>query len=296
MERLIQLQVRTALEEDAVSQDHSSHLLDQAQQAHAELICRECAVFCGTAWAESVYQILDRDRNTHTKLSWHTKDGDAVDAGDTVLTLHGNAATVLSGERVALNFLQMLSGIATQCRAYRHMLDGSAAHLFATRKTLPGLRLAQKYAVRIGGGHNHRNSLSDAILLKENHLHAFGNNIPLAVSKARAQHPDMQLIVEVENLEQLQILLRTDADVALLDNFSIQDMRQAVRMTKGKLLLEASGNIDIDNIRKVANTGVNRISVGALTKNVRAIDFSMRFRSQRDIKNPATTGQNHSTD
>lgn len=275
----IERQVAQALEEDHCYRDPSSALVDPQQQADAQLVCKDGhAILCGVDWVERVYAALDHEKQTRTRMSWQIAEGQPMTRGEVVLRLQGSAGTLLSGERVALNFLQLLSGIATECRAYRELLGDRPVELLDTRKTLPNLRLAQRYAVRVGGGNNHRNTLSEAFMLKENHLCALGGDIASAVQRARALDPQLPLIVEVENLSQLKQLMETDADIALLDNFQISELCEAVRINRGKLLLEASGEIDKSNIRAVADTGVQRISVGALSKNLRAINFSMRFR------------------
>ena len=279
LRELARAQARAALEEDSAFNDPSAQLLGSGAMSRAQLWCREEAILCGKSWVDAVYEVLDAHHGARTTLSWNMQDGDTVRPNDAVLQLCGEANILLSGERVALNFLQLLSGIATQCAHYRQLLGNRPVMLLDTRKTLPGLRSAQKYAVRMGGGVNHRASLCDAFMLKENHLHALDEDIPTAIAKARARDPSLTLIVEVENLHQLDLATRAGADIALLDNFSLTDIRKATRAYKNKILLEASGNITQHNICDIADTGVDRISVGALTKNVSAIDFSMRFDS-----------------
>jgi nicotinate-nucleotide pyrophosphorylase (carboxylating) len=270
-------QVFSALEEDGVFADPSSALLPKGATAYAKLLCRENAVLCGQPWVDAVYSALDAHRGTHTELEWQISDGAHIQADQIVLKLRGDAGTLLSGERVALNFLQLLSGVASGCAQYCQLLGTRKVKLLDTRKTLPGMRIAQRYAVRIGGGMNHRTCLREAFMLKENHLKVLGDDIPAAVTKAREYNPSLTLIVEVETLDQLKMAITAGVDIALLDNFSLEDMRQAVHICKGQVALEASGNIGLQSIVGVADTGVDRISVGGLTKHVRAIDFSMRF-------------------
>lgn len=279
----IEKQVSEALQEDEAMRDPSSAVIAQHTDVSAHITCKdEQTVICGVDWVTQVYAALDSARKTQTQLKWHAGDGERLAKDEVVLSAHGDAATLLCGERVALNFLQLLSGIATESRAYRDLLGERPVALLDTRKTLPNLRIAQKYAVRVGGGDNHRGTLAEAFMFKENHLHALGDNIGSAVAAARKQNPKLPLIVEVETLEQLKELLATDADIALLDNFNLEQLREAVQINQRKLLLEASGEINKDNVCAVADTGVDRISVGALTKNVCASNFSMRF-AQRDL-------------
>jgi nicotinate-nucleotide pyrophosphorylase (carboxylating) len=267
--------VRTALREDIGSGDLTAALIPEAQQAVATVITREAAVLCGRAWVDAVFAEL----GPAVSIDWYCRDGDAVAPGQQLCTLRGPARTILTGERTALNFLQTLSAVATTTRRYVEAVTGTRATILDTRKTIPGLRLAQKYAVRVGGGSNHRIGLYDGILIKENHIVAAGGITP-AVHRARDQGATVLLEVEVETLAQAEEALRAGADRLLLDNFSTALMREAVALRDQlapRTGLEASGGIDLQSIRAVAETGIDFISVGDLTKNVRAIDLSMRF-------------------
>jgi nicotinate-nucleotide pyrophosphorylase (carboxylating) len=267
--------VRTALSEDVGSGDLTAALIPEAQQAVATVITREAAVLCGRAWVDAVFAEL----GPAVSIDWYCRDGDAVAPGQQLCTLRGPARTILTGERTALNFLQTLSAVATTTRRYVEAVTGTRATILDTRKTIPGLRLAQKYAVRVGGGSNHRIGLYDGILIKENHIVAAGGITP-AVHRARDQGATVLLEVEVETLAQAEEALRAGADRLLLDNFSTALMREAVALRDQlapRTGLEASGGIDLKSIRAVAETGIDFISVGDLTKNVRAIDLSMRF-------------------
>jgi nicotinate-nucleotide pyrophosphorylase (carboxylating) len=264
--------VKKSLAEDLGSGDITALLIEEETLLSAALVCREAAILCGIKWFEQAFQQLDRDIN----LTWLAHDGDRLQPGQTVCTLTGNARAILGAERTAINFLQTLSATATVTAQYQQLISSADCKILDTRKTIPGLRQAQKYAVRCGGGMNHRIGLFDAFLLKENHLAAAGT-IASAVSKARVLKPDALLEVEVEDLDQLQQALDAGVDRVLLDNFSIALLQQAVAITNGQLELEASGNITLQNILQIAQTGVNFISIGALTKDVRAIDFSLRF-------------------
>jgi nicotinate-nucleotide pyrophosphorylase (carboxylating) len=262
-----------ALDEDVGSGDLTAALVPQNAQAHAQVITREAAVLCGTDWFDAVFAQLDPT----VRVTWTAQDGDPVLADQLLCTVDGPARSVLTGERAALNFLQTLSGTATLARRYADAIGGTGCRVLDTRKTVPGLRTAQKYAVRCGGGHNHRMGLYDGILIKENHIAAAGS-IAAAVGTARAHASTVPVEVEVENLIQLEEALAAGADIVLLDNFTPDLLRQAVSITAGRAKLEASGGITLDNIRAMAETGVDYISVGALTKDVRAVDLSMRFR------------------
>ena len=262
--------VRTALREDLGSGDRTAMLVPATAMAVATVITRESAVLCGTAWFDEVYRQLD----PAITITWLARDGIQITPRMTVCRLQGRARALLSGERTALNFLQTLSSTATVTREYVDLLSGYSTRLLDTRKTIPGLRSAQKYAVLCGGGHNHRTGLFDAILIKENHILAAGN-IGAAVVQAKSQGIPVE--VEVENLTQLEEALTAGADSLLLDNFELATLRQAVALNAGRARLEASGNVNKDNLRDIAATGVDFISSGALTKHVRAIDFSMRF-------------------
>lgn len=269
---LIESQVRAALDEDVGAGDLTAALLPADQHARAELITRESAVLCGAPWFEAVFRALDPE----IRIQWDVSDGEQVTPGQRLCVLDGPACALLTGERTAMNYLQTLSGTATLTRRYAEAVAGLPVRVLDTRKTLPGLRLQQKYAVRCGGGHNHRIGLFDAILIKENHILAAGS-IPAALEAARALHPGVPVEIEVESLDELEIALDAGAPIVLLDNFALDDLRRAVAVTAGRAQLEASGGISLETIRAVAETGVDRISVGALTKDVCAVDLSMRF-------------------
>jgi len=272
MEWSIASQVSQALEEDIGSGDISAELIDPAARLDTELLLREDAVLCGTAWFDEVCRQCDAS----IRVRWQAKDGDRVAADTVVCHVSGPARGLLTAERSALNFLQTLSGTATATRTYVDRIRHSHCKILDTRKTIPQLRLAQKYAVRCGGGMNHRIGLYDAYLIKENHLAACGG-IASAIIRGRALNPDKLLEVEVETLPQLQQAIDAAADRALLDNFSIKQLMQAVELNRGRIELEASGNISDTNLVAVADTGVDYISIGALTKHLRAIDFSLRY-------------------
>ncbi len=268
----IQDTVATALAEDLGAGDITAELVPARASAGARVISREPAVVCGTAWFDEVFRQVD----PRVEILWQVRDGEAVTPGQTLCTLLGPARALLSGERTALNFLQMLSGTATQARRYADAVAGTGAAVLDTRKTIPGLRQAQKYAVRCGGCKNHRLGLFDAILIKENHILAAGS-IGRAVSTARANHPGVLLEVEVENVEELREALEARPDIVMLDNFALDDLRRAVAINAGRTKLEASGNVSLETVRAIAETGVDHVSTGNLTKDVRAIDLSMRF-------------------
>lgn len=265
--------VRLALQEDIQGGDITAELIPADAVMQAGIITREHAVICGVDWVNEVFAQLDPS----IVINWQCKDGDSITAGATLATLEGSARNLLTGERTALNFLQMLSGTATLCHEYADLVKGTGVTLLDTRKTIPGLRTAQKYAVSCGGCANHRIGLYDAFLIKENHIMACGS-IANAVQTARNNHPDKPVEVEVENLDQLQQALDASADIIMLDNFSQADKVKAVKLNAGKAKLEASGNISRENLREVAETGVDYISIGALTKDVKAVDLSMRVR------------------
>lgn len=252
--------------------DITAQLLDAEHRSHAVVITREDGVFCGKRWVEEVFTQLGGD----VKVVWHVEDGQTVTADQPLFELTGPSRVLLTGERTALNFVQTLSGVASEVRTYVDLLAGTQTQLLDTRKTLPGLRTALKYAVLCGGGSNHRLGLSDAFLIKENHIISSGS-IRQAIEKAFWFHPDVPVEVEVESLEELEQALHAGADIIMLDNFTVQDMRQAVAITQGKAQLEVSGNVTKETIREFAETGVDFISVGALTKHIRALDLSMRF-------------------
>jgi nicotinate-nucleotide pyrophosphorylase (carboxylating) len=270
---LIATDVERAFAEDLGKGDATASLLPPNALAAAQLTCRENAVLAGIPWFNAC--VLKLDPNAH--IDWHANDGDRVTPGMVVCEMRGNARALVSAERSALNFLQMLSGTATITAAYMAAVAGTQVRVIDTRKTVPGLRLAQKYAVRCGGGHNHRMGLYDAILVKENHIIAAGS-IAAAVLAARQLHPALQLIVEVENLDELQQALDAGVDRIMLDNFTLPLMREAVAITAGRVPLEISGNVSLQTIGDYARTGVDYISVGALTKNVQAIDLSLRLK------------------
>jgi nicotinate-nucleotide pyrophosphorylase (carboxylating) len=264
--------VARALAEDLGDGDRTAALIPPERQFETRVISRESAVLCGQPWFEETFRQLD----PALQLEWSRRDGEVVRRNDEICRLRGPARAILSGERTALNFLQTLSGTATQARRYVDAVAGTGAVILDTRKTLPGLRLAQKYAVRCGGARNHRIGLFDAILIKENHISAAGS-IGAAVAEAQRRHPELLLEVEVETLEQLAEACRAGARRALLDNFSLAELRSAVESYRGRIELEASGGIDLHSVRAVAETGVDFISTGAITKSVQATDFSMRF-------------------
>jgi nicotinate-nucleotide pyrophosphorylase (carboxylating) len=267
--------VRRALAEDVGAGDLTANLIPGGTPARAQVIAREEAVLCGAAWFDEVLRQLDRN----VRVDWNARDGDAVRENQVLCTLEGPARAILTGERTALNFLQTLSGTATVTRRYVEAVRGTHAIVLDTRKTLPGLRTAQKYAVRCGGGQNHRMGLYDAILIKENHIAAAGS-VAGAVEAARRTAPAGTTVeVEVEDIAQLNEALAAGADRLLLDNFSLRRLREAVQATAGRARIEASGGITLENIRAVAETGVDCISIGALTKHVRAVDLSLRFES-----------------
>jgi nicotinate-nucleotide pyrophosphorylase (carboxylating) len=267
--------VARALAEDVGSGDLTALLVPDGARCRARVITREAAVLCGTAWVDAVFRALDR----RLAVRWHAADGDAVEPDQLLFEVEGAARPLLTGERTALNFLQTLSGTATTARRYVEAIAGTGCTILDTRKTLPGLRLAQKYAVRCGGGRNHRLGLYDGILVKENHIAAAGG-IRQAVRVAREIAPDVPVEVEVETLEELEETFAAGADMALLDEFTLVQLREAVRRNRERprpLGLEASGGIDFQNLRAVAETGVDFISIGAITKHVKAVDLSMRM-------------------
>jgi len=264
--------VARALAEDVGDGDRTADLVPAANRLATRVICRESAVLAGRAWFDETFRQLDG----RVRVAWSAGDGDALGPGREVCRLDGPARSILTGERTALNFLQTLSGTATRTRRYVDAVAGTGVIVLDTRKTLPGLRRAQKYAVLCGGGANHRIGLFDAILVKENHIAAAGS-VTAAVQAACALHPGLLLEVEVETLAQLDEALAAGAQRALLDNFPLDRLREAVRRVGGRIGLEASGGIGLESIRAVAETGVDFISTGDLTKSVSAVDFSMRF-------------------
>ena len=269
-------QVARALAEDVGSGDLTAALVPAGRTGRATVITREPAVLCGRPWVDEVFRQLDAS----VRVEWVASEGASVAPDQLLCRLEGPARALLTGERTALNFLQTLSGTATVARRYAAVLDGLRCRVLDTRKTLPGLRRAQKYAVRVGGGANHRMGLYDGILVKENHIMAAGS-IAAAVAAARAQGATVPVEVEVETLGELREALDAGADMALLDEFSLDDLRAAVAMNgghpRGPIKLEASGNVTFETLRAIAETGVDFVSVGSLTKHVRAIDLSLRF-------------------
>lgn len=261
-----------ALMEDVGSGDHTAQLVPDEQLVHARVIVREQAVLCGAPWFEGVMKAIDPNTDIH----WLYGEGDLMSAGSVVCTIEGSPRSLLTGERSALNFMQLLSAVATATRRYVDVVAGTPAAILDTRKTLPGLRQAQKYAVRVGGGQNQRMALWDGILIKENHIAAAGG-VTRALQAAAALDAGVPIQVEVETLDQLAEALAAGASSVLLDNFDLERLRAAVTLNAGRALLEASGGINLDTVRDIAETGVDRISVGSLTKDIRAIDYSMRI-------------------
>ena len=277
LEQEIGRNVAAALAEDVGSGDLTAQLVPADVVNHATVISRETAVLCGTVWFDRCFKTLDPS----VSIIWRATDGDRIVPSQTLCEISGSARSLLTGERTALNFLQMLSGVATKARQFADVVAGTGAQIVDTRKTLPGLRLAQKYAVQCGGGGNHRLGLYDAILIKENHILAAGS-IPAAMAAAKivaaGTHGLCKFIqVEVETFNELQQALDSGAKMILLDNMSLEQMREAVAITAGRAVLEASGNVALDTLRDIAETGVDRISIGSLTKDVHALDLSMRF-------------------
>jgi nicotinate-nucleotide pyrophosphorylase (carboxylating) len=269
---VVRRDVQRALDEDIGSGDATADLLPADAVASARVITREAAVLAGTAWFDACFDLLDPS----VRVKWDYRDGDRVAAGQTLCALKGSARALVSGERCALNFLQALSGTATTTAQYVDAIRGTRATILDTRKTLPGLRIAQKYAVRCGGGNNHRIGLFDAMLIKENHIAASGS-LGGAVRAARERHPDLLLEVEVENFDELHEALAAGVDRVMLDEFSFDDIRKAVADVNGKTQIEVSGGVSLPSLPALAATGVDFISIGALTKHVRAIDMSMRI-------------------
>ncbi|MDK9686557.1 carboxylating nicotinate-nucleotide diphosphorylase [Halomonas sp. LC1] len=260
------------LAEDVGAGDITAQLIPESQWATAKVITREAAVLCGVAWVDEIFRRLDG----RVTLRWQAADGDLLAPDQCFLELEGPARSLLTGERAALNMLQTLSATATATRRYVDLIEGTGVRLLDTRKTLPGMRLAQKYAVTCGGGHNHRIGLWDAFLIKENHIAACGG-IQAAVTQARKLASELPVEVEVETFEELDQALAAGADIVMLDNFAIEDLHVAVEINGGRATLEASGNVDDSSLRAIADTGVDCISSGALTKDVKSIDLSMRI-------------------
>ncbi|WP_191833636.1 carboxylating nicotinate-nucleotide diphosphorylase [Pseudomonas fluorescens] len=268
----IEANVRRALLEDIGSGDITAQLIPAERLAQATIITRDDCVIAGTAWVDAVFRQLDPRVAVH----WQVKDGERAQANQVLFHLEGPARSLLTGERSALNFLQMLSGVATRAQLLADMVADTQVKLLDTRKTLPGLRLAQKYAVTCGGCHNHRIGLFDAFLIKENHIAASGG-IAQAISAAHKIAPGKPVEVEVESLDELKQALDAGADIVMLDELSLDDMREAVRLNAGKAKLEASGGVNESTLRVIAETGVDYISIGAMTKDVKAVDLSMRL-------------------
>lgn len=269
--------VDAALAEDVGAGDLTAALVPAARAARATVVAREAGVLCGRDWFDACVLRLD----PAAQVQWSAAEGERIEAGQVLCTLAGDARALLTAERSALNFLQLLSAVASKTRIYADAIAGTRAQVVDTRKTLPGLRIAQKYAVRAGGGGNHRLALWDAILIKENHIHAAGG-IPQAVAAARAIAAQAAgrckfIQVEVEDLSELEQALDAGVNMILLDNFSLENLRAAVRVNAGRAVLEASGNVTLETLRAIAETGVDRISIGALTKDVKALDLSLRF-------------------
>ncbi|MBL8321455.1 MAG: carboxylating nicotinate-nucleotide diphosphorylase [Acinetobacter sp.] len=272
LEQSIQINIQQALQEDIGAGDITALLTPEDEQASATVISRDSMVLAGQPWVNALIQAYD----PAVQVTWLKNDGERVAPNEAFLKLAGSARSLLTVERPALNFVQTLSAVATKTAEYAAQLDGLQTRLLDTRKTLPGLRIAQKYAVAVGGGQNHRLGLFDAFLIKENHIMAAGG-IAQAVAKARSIAPGKPVEVEVETWDELDQALAAQADIVMLDNFSQQEMIDAVKHAAGRCKLEASGNITIANLREVASTGVDYISMGALTKDLKAVDLSMRF-------------------
>lgn len=264
--------VQRSLEEDIGEGDITAELISEDTSAVAHLYVREDAVICGTEWVDEVFAQLPGQ----IKVDWHVKDGDKVIANTKLASFYGAARVILTGERCALNWMQTLSGVATQVNQFASLVDGFNTKILDTRKTIPGMRLAQKYAVTVGGGVNHRMGLYDAFLIKENHIMSSGS-ISQAITDARRLHNDKPIEIEVENLEEFDEATSAQPDVIMCDNFTLELLTEAVRRNSGQIKLEASGNVDETTVQKIAETGVDYISIGALTKHIRAIDLSLRF-------------------
>ena len=269
---VIENNVFNALKEDIGDGDITAELISPDNLSLATVISREDCIFCGLDWFEETYRQIDND----ILIDWFVDDGDQIEADQIICTISGSSRNIITGERTALNFVQTLSATATQSKIYADKVKDTETKILDTRKTIPGLRMAQKYAVSCGGCDNHRLGLFDAFLIKENHISAC-KSIQNAVDEARFHNPELKIEVEVENLEELQQAIDAGTDRALLDNFDIDTLKQAVQICEGKIISEASGNITLNNVSEVAKTGVNFISTGALTKDIKAIDLSMRF-------------------
>ena len=265
--------VKAALKEDLGRGDLTAKLIPANARARATVITREAAVLCGTQWFEACFRKLD----PKVKIRWTAMDGDNIQAGQTLCEISGKARAMLTAERPALNFLQMLSATATLTRRYTEAIKGARAAIMDTRKTLPGLRIAQKYAVKVGGGKNQRIGLFDGILIKDNHILAAGGIVQALQQAKKLAKRGVSIQIEVENLQELKEALSAGAKLVLLDNYNLEQLREAVRFTAGRARLEASGGVNLENVRAIAETGVDRISIGGLTKNVKAVDLSLRF-------------------
>jgi len=264
--------IRAALEEDIGAGDVTGKLVPANETVRARVIVREPAILCGAPWFEGVMKQLD----ANIRIEWRFAEGASMQANEEVCAIEAPARALLTAERAALNFLQLLSGVATSTRQYVDVVEGTRAAILDTRKTLPGLRLAQKYAVRVGGGQNQRLALYDGILIKENHIAAAGG-ITAAMRAAQALNAGVTIQIEVESLAELEEALSAGAVSVLLDNFSLDMMREAVKLTNGRAVLEASGGVNMNTVRAIAETGVDRISIGSLTKDIRATDYSLRI-------------------
>jgi nicotinate-nucleotide pyrophosphorylase (carboxylating) len=273
LEEAVTRDVTRALEEDVGTGDLTARLIPPDEQARARLMTRQSGVLCGVEWFRRTFEELDTD----VEIFWHHADGDEITANSSLCELEGSARALLTGERTALNFVQLLSGVATRTRQFVLAVQGTRAKILDTRKTVPGLRMAQKYAVRTGGGVNHRLGLHDAILIKENHIAAAGGIRPALEAALREVRSSAFVQVEVETLEQLREALDAGAKLILLDNFDPARMREAVKVAGDRAELEASGGVTLKTVRAIAETGVHRISIGSLTKDVEALDLSMRF-------------------
>jgi len=272
LEEAVTADVTRALQEDIGNGDLTARLVPAGQAATARLMTRQSGVLCGTEWFNRTFQELDPD----IEIFWHHADGDDITANSSLCEMEGDARAILTAERTAMNFLQLLSGVATKARLFVRAIQGTRARIYDTRKTVPGLRMAQKYAVRTGGAYNHRMGLHDGILLKENHLLAAGGVRPAVEQALHAAGEGVMVQVEVETLEQLREAIAAGAKLILLDNFDLPKMREAVKVAGDRAELEASGGVNLQSVRAIADTGVHRISVGSLTKDVEALDLSMR--------------------
>ncbi|MEO8159232.1 MAG: carboxylating nicotinate-nucleotide diphosphorylase [Betaproteobacteria bacterium] len=264
--------VERALTEDIGPGDLTARLVPESERAHARVITREPAVLCGTAWFEECFHQIDPE----VRITWNASDGDRLGRDQVVCALAGRARSLLTAERTSLNFLQTLSAVATKTRTFVDAVAGTRAAILDTRKTIPGLRFALKYAVRCGGGTNHRMGLFDGVLIKENHIASAGGIAP-ALAQARKLAPTVAVEIEVESLSQLAEAIAAGAKLILLDNFDLAGLREAVKVTQRRAILEASGGINLETVRAVAETGIDRISIGSLTKDIHAVDLSMRF-------------------